>query len=46
MSEESKAKIDSLNTNIKKYEEENKKIDTAISLYNDKIKKIEFKFYT
>jgi hypothetical protein len=41
MSAESKAKIDSLNANIKKYEEENKKIDTAIALYNTEIHKID-----
>ena len=41
MSAESKAKIDSLNANIKKYEEENKKIDTAIAAYNTEIHKID-----
>ena len=41
MSAESKAKIDSLNANIKKYEEDNKKIDTAIAGYNTEIHKID-----
>jgi vacuolar-type H+-ATPase subunit I/STV1 len=41
MSAESKAKIDSLNANIMKYEEENKKIDTAIAAYNTEIHKID-----
>jgi vacuolar-type H+-ATPase subunit I/STV1 len=41
MSAESKAKIDSLNANIIKYEDKNKKIDTMISVYNTEIRKIE-----
>jgi hypothetical protein len=41
MSAESKAKIDSLNANIIRYEEENKKIDTIIDRYNTEIHKIE-----
>lgn len=41
MSAESKAKIDSLNTNILRYEEENKKLDSAISDYNVEIHKID-----
>lgn len=40
MSAESKAKIDSLNNNIKKYEEENKKIDSVITQYHDEIEKV------
>ena len=41
MSDESKAKIDSLNANIKRYEEETKKIDSAIAGYNVEIHKID-----
>jgi hypothetical protein len=40
MSAESKAKIDSLNNNIKKYEEENKKIDSVITQYNHEIERV------
>lgn len=41
MSAESKAKIDSLNTNILRYEEENKKLDSAISEYSKEIHEID-----
>lgn len=41
MSAESKAMIDSLNSNIKRYEEENKKIDSIISNYYVEISKID-----
>jgi len=41
MSAESQAKIDSLNKNIMRYEEENKKIDSAISMYYVEISKID-----
>ena len=41
MSAESKAKIDSLNNNIKKYEEENKKLDSTIVMYIEQISKID-----
>jgi len=45
MSEESKAKIDSLNANIKRYEEENKKLDSAIVKYTEQISKIDSAIY-
>jgi hypothetical protein len=41
MSNETKAVIDSLNVHIKTLEENNKKIDTAISLYNKEVDKID-----
>lgn len=41
MSTESRAKIDSLNRNILRYEEENKKIDSVISMYYVEISKID-----
>lgn len=41
MSAESKAKIDSLNRNILRYEEENKKLDSAINDYYVEISKID-----
>lgn len=41
MSEETKAKIDSLNVHIKIIEEDNKKLDTAITLYNKEIEKVD-----
>jgi hypothetical protein len=41
MSAESQAKIDSLNRNILRYEEENKKLDSAISNYYIEISKID-----
>jgi len=41
MSAESQAKIDSLNRNIMRYEEENKKIDSVISMYYVEISKID-----
>jgi hypothetical protein len=41
MSTESQAKIDSLNRNIMRYEEENKKIDSVISMYYVEISKID-----
>ena len=45
MSEESQAKIDSLNANIKRYEEENKKLDSAIVKYTEKITEIDSAIY-
>jgi len=41
MSTESQAKIDSLNRNIMRYEEKNKKIDSVISMYYVEISKID-----
>jgi hypothetical protein len=41
MSEDDKAKIDSLNNNIKKYEEQNKKLDSSIIMYVGQISKID-----
>jgi vacuolar-type H+-ATPase subunit I/STV1 len=41
MSEETKAKIDSLNVHIKIIEEDNKKLDTAITLYNKEVEKVD-----
>lgn len=41
MSAETKAKIDSLNSNIRRYEEENKKLDSSIVMYVEQISKID-----